>query len=180
MFVKCFFFFKNHHAGVAKLDTFWRCDFKQLVLFWSSIRFWLLLVAEWDGYSGFGDLQYCGEMGWNRQVEEGFSSFFFIFDYFRKFCSAFDMLHFGKKLAKNEEKPCSTCLQVISPSTAATWDPDIGYSFHHKLLHLLKESWHLHTLRSPFLRSQVKCSRNNNCTTFARWNILTLWAKQLY
>ena len=51
----------------------------------------------------------------NRQVEQGFYSFFSIFDYFSKFRSSIfstcvllfeKSSNMSKKLAKNEEKPC--------------------------------------------------------------------------
>ena len=73
---------------------------------------------------GFGFWKCHGEMGlW--QVEQGFSSFlakiFGIFDDFSKFLqhlwhtSLYEITKYAKNLAKNEEKPCSTCLKPISP-----------------------------------------------------------------
>jgi len=50
-----------------------------------------------------------------------FAKFSAIFDDFSKFRSIFcyaplwKIIKYGKILAKNEEKPCSTCLQPISP-----------------------------------------------------------------
>ena len=44
--------------------------------------------------------------------------------------STFGVLHFDKSsnMAKNEEKPCSTCLQAIFPwYTANTLNPGFGY-----------------------------------------------------
>ena len=61
---------------------------------------------------------------WNqskRQVKQGISYFSPNLMIFSKFCSNFSVLHFikiikySKNLVKNEEKPCSICLQPISP-----------------------------------------------------------------
>ena len=58
-----------------------------------------------------------GEMWSSRQVEQGLSSFFAIFDDFSKFRRNFGMLYFERSSnmaniwQKNEVKPCSTCLK---------------------------------------------------------------------
>ena len=63
---------------------------------------------------------------------------FSIFDDFSKNHSSFDMLHFGKfsnnmtkNLAKNEEKPCSTCLKHIFWLILGTPKFNFGYPIHH-------------------------------------------------
>ena len=64
----------------------------------------------------------------NKAFLHLFCQSFGIFDNFSKFCSIFSALHVEKSsnMAKNEEKPCSTCLSTYF-STVFCWNPKPGF-----------------------------------------------------
>ena len=79
-------------------------------------------------------LQYHGDIMGLRKFEQGFSSFFAIFDDFSKWSMPKPLGNFGKSsnMAKNVEKPCSTCLNPIF--WLGTRQLDFGYPFCHYVI----------------------------------------------